>query len=139
MEYLSEDALKERLQDAEKLVEQGDKSFDEKDFLTAQMYYMRALDAFYDLKEDDRVQSVQQKYDLSRSKHLETQGKKIQAEDTEFAAREFYENRNFVEAKESATQAKNLYLEMGMQNKADEMDILLQQIATDAAIAEALK
>lgn len=138
-EKSSEDALKERFQAAEKLVEQGDKSFDEKDFLTAQMYYMRALDAFYDLKEDDRVQSVQQKYDLSRSKHLETQGKKIQAEDTEFAAREFYENRNFVEAKESATQAKNLYLEMGMQNKADEMDILLQQIATDAAIAEALK
>lgn len=138
-EKSSEDALKERLQTGEKLVEQGDKSFDEKDFLTAQMYYMRAIDAFVDLKEDLRAESVQQKYDLSKSKQLESQGKKIQAEDTEFAAREFYENKNFVEAQAAATQAKNLYLEMGLKNKADDMDVLLQQIATDAAIAEALK
>lgn len=133
------DALKERLQLAEKIEEQGDKSFDDKDFLTAEMYYMRAFDSFNDLEEEVRAQNVQQKYNLAQSKYLESRGKKIQAEDTELAAREFYENKNFVEAKESATQAKNLYIEMGLKNKADEMDILLQQIATDAAIAEALK
>ena len=138
-EKSSADALKERLQATEKLVEQGDKSFDEKDYLTAEMYYMRAIDGFVDLKEEGRVQNVQQKYDLSKSKHLETQGRKIQAEDTEFAAREFYENKNFEEAKAAATQAKNLYIEIGLQSKADEMDVLLQQIATDAAIAGALK
>lgn len=133
------DTLKERMQAAEKFEEEGDKSFDEKDYLTAAMYYMRAVESFNDLKEDLRAENAQKKYDLSQSKQLETRGKKIQAEDTEATAREFYENKNFVEAKESATQAKNLYLEIGLKNKADEMDVLLQQIATDAAIAEALK
>lgn len=133
------DTLKERLQAAEKFEEQGDTAFDEKDFLTAQMYYMRAIESYNDLKEEVRGKNAQKKYDLAGSEQLISRGKKIEAEDTEMIAREFYDKKNFVEAQASANRAKDLYIEIGLKNKADEMDALLQQIATDAAIAEALK
>ena len=138
-EKITADSLKELRDEATELEKQGDKSFDDKDYLTAQMYYMRAIGAFYDLKEEKIAATVQKKYDLASAKYEETNDKKFRAEAAEMSAQYYYTDKNFVRATEEATQAKEIYLEIGMKNKADEMDTLLQQIAVDAAIAEALK
>lgn len=138
-EKSSEEELQKRREDAIKLEKLGDEAFDAKDFLSAQMYFMSAVDDFYDLKEDMRAENIMKKYDLAHEKYAESQSKRIQAENTEAKARAFYADRNFTEAQAEAAQAKEIYLEMGMKNKADEMDILLQQISVDAAIAETLK
>lgn len=89
------------------------------------MYYTQAIEAFDNLKEFSRADSVRTKFEVAKSQSLESRGKKVQAEDTETQARELYAGRNFQQAQAAANNAKALYLELGMKNKADEMDILL--------------
>lgn len=138
-EKVTEDSLKELRKASTDFEKLGDKSFDEKDYLTAQMYYMLAIEGLYDLKEEKIAAIVQKKCDLASEKYSETNDKKFQAEAAAMSAQYHYTDKNFVRATEAANQAKEMYLALGMKNKADEMDILLQQIAVDAAIAEALR
>lgn len=72
-------------------------------------------------------------------KGYETFTQKNQAQEAEADARAFYADKNFEEAKAKATQAKELYLELGMKSKAAEMDILIQQISVDSMISNAVK
>ena len=130
---------KKAFEDATKFEEQGDASFEAGDFLAAQMYYSRAIEKFGEIKEDIKIKSVQRKFDLARAKSVEAQGTKIEAEDTEQKARNLYAEKNYEEAKAEATKAKELYTKLDMKSKVAEMDILLQQIATDEQIADALK
>ena len=137
-EKVSAEALDKAQKEAEAIVKQGDEAFDAQDYLSAQMYYTRAATAYNNLRDLEKVKILENKSDVANAKYLESRGKKIQAEDTEMMAREYYADKNFEQAKKSAQQAKTLYLENGDKNKADEMDALLQQIAVDETIAEAL-
>jgi len=131
--------LKKNLESAKDMEKKADEFFDAQDYLTAQIHYSQAIDAFESLHETAHVQSVKGKYDAAKLKYFEIRGKKIEAEDTEQDARNLNADKNYAAARASAERAKALYTELGMKNKADEMDILLGQIATDAAIDAALK
>ena len=114
----------------------GDESFAAGDYASAQMYYLTAVDQFSALLEQEKVKSIREKFEIARTKSFESRGTKVEAEDTEQRARNLYVEKNYEEAKAAATKAKELYEKLGM--NAD-MDILLEQITTDAQIAAALK
>ena len=138
-EKTSEDALKKQFDDATEYDIKGDKTFDAGDYLAAQVYYMTAIEKFSALVDTERVKIIQAKFDAARLKALESRGTKVEAEDTEQRARNFYADKNYEEAKVAVVKAKELYTTLGMKSKVDEMNILLEQIATDAAIADSLK
>ena len=135
----TEDERKKRFDDATQIEVKGDTAFDAGDYASAQIYYLRAAEAFVDLSEDIKVKSVQEKYDAAKAKIDASFKDKINAENVEADARAFYADKNFEAAKAAATQAKELYNALKMKSKADEMDILLQQIAVDSMIADAVK
>ncbi|MBQ9442238.1 MAG: protein phosphatase [Selenomonadaceae bacterium] len=138
-EKTAADDLKKRFEDAQELEKKADEFFNAKDYLTAQIHYSQAIDDFESLHEDDHAQIVKNKYDTAKLKFFETRGQKMEAEDNEEYAREHFVDKNYPEAQAAAERAKKLYTDLGMKDKADEMDILIQQITTDAAIDNALK
>ena len=138
-EKFSDDERKKRFQAATEIETQGDESFAAGDYVSAQMYYMTAIESFDELVEPRKVQLIQNKFDLAKSKSLESRGTKIEAEDTEQRARNLYADKNYTEAKAAAIKAKELYTTLDMKSKVDDMNILLEQIATDETIADSLK
>ena len=135
----SEEQLKELFKDATDTEVKGDESFAAGDYAVAQMYYLTAIEKFNALSEKEKVHSIQKKFDLARSQSFESRGTKVEAEDTEQKARNFYAEKNYEEAKAAAVKAKELYTKLEMKSKVADMDILIEQITTDAQIADALK
>ena len=138
-ERTSSDELKKEFAEATDTEVKGDESFAAGDFASAQMYYITAIEKFNALVEMDKVKSIQEKFDLAKAKSFESRGTKVEAEDTEQRARNLYVEKNYEEAKAAANKAKELYTKLEMKSKVEDMDILLEQIATDAQIANALK
>ena len=138
-EQTEADELKKQYDEANSIEQKGDKSFDDGDYLAAQMYYMTAIEKFTALLDETKVKVVQGKFELASEKTSELQSKKKDAEKAEQDARSLYSEKNFTEAKAAATVAKDAYTELGMKAKADEMEALLDEIATDEAIADTLK
>ena len=135
----SAEELKKEFAEATAIEVKGDESFAAGDYESAQMYYLTAIEKFNVLVEPDKVKAIQEKFDLARTKSFESRGTKVEAEDTEQRARNLYLDKNYEEAKAAATKAKELYDKLGMKLKVQDMDILLEQITTDAQIAAALK
>ena len=138
-ESTTDEDRKKQFEEATKLEVQGDTSYNAGDYLSAQMYYMTAIEKFEELSESIKVQAIQGKFAVARLKALESQGTKIEAEDTEVQARTFYAEQNYEAARTAATKAKDLYTKLGMKSKIEEMDILLTQIATDEMISGNVK
>ena len=135
----SAEELKKEFAEATAIEVKGDESFNAGDYASAQMYYLTAIEKFNVLVEPDKVKAIQEKFDLARTKSFESRGTKVEAEDTEQRARNLYLDKNYEEAKAAATKAKELYDKLGMKLKVQDMDVLLEQITTDAQIAAALK
>lgn len=135
----SEDERKKEFSEATAIEIKGDESFAAGDYAAAQMYYLTAIEKFNALVEMNKVKSIQDKFSLARSKSFESRGTKVEAEDTEQRARNLYVDKNYEEAKAAAIKAKELYDKLGMKLKVQDMDVLLEQITTDAQIAAALK
>lgn len=138
-EQTAADELKKQYDEAEAVEAKGDQSFDDGDYLAAQMYYMTAIEKFTSLLDETKVKVLQGKFELAKEKSTELQSKKADAEKAEQDARSLYADKNFAEAKAAAQAAKDAYTELGLKAKADEMDALLGQIATDEMIAGTLK
>ena len=138
-EKTSADELQKQYDEANSIEQKGDKSFDDGDYLAAQMYYMTALEKFNALMDDTKVKVLQGKFELANEKNSELQTKKSDAEKFEQDARNLYADKNFTEALAAATAAKDAYTELGLKAKADEMAALLDEISTDQAIAGTLK
>ena len=100
---------------------------------------MTAIGKFTSLLDETKVKVLQGKFELAKEKSAELQSKKADAEKAEQDARSLYADKNFAEAKAAAQAAKDAYTELGLKAKADEMDALLGQIATDEMIAGTLK
>lgn len=81
---------------------------------------------------------MQSKLDAAKFKSGESYSQKNDAEKSEENARNFYAENNFTAAK-AAAQAKKIYNALGKKSKVEEMDILLEQIAVDSMIADAVK
>ena len=125
--------------EAEQLEKNGDDAFDKGDYISAQMFYMRAIEKYNALYDEDKAKIIQAKYDIATGKFSDSEKQKYDAEATAKKALEYYANKNYPEAKATATAAKKMYEDLGLKTKAEEMDILLQQIATDEVIASSLK
>lgn len=125
--------------DAEQIEKNGDDAFDKGDYISAQMFYMRAIEKYNALFDADKAKLIQSKYDIATGKFTDSEKQKSDAEAAAKKALEYYANKNYPEAKAAATSAKKMFTDLGLQTKADEMDILLQQIATDEVIAASLK
>ncbi|MBR2733182.1 MAG: hypothetical protein IKD80_02895, partial [Selenomonadaceae bacterium] len=117
----------------------GDDAFDKGDYISAQMFYMRAIEKYNALFDADKAKLIQSKYDIATEKFTDSEKQKSDAEAAAKKALEYYANKNYPEAKAAATSARKIYTDLGLKTKADEMDILLQQIATDEVIAASLK
>ena len=76
---------------------------------------------------------------MLKLKVTESYSQKNDAEKAEENARNFYAEKNFTAAKAAAAQAKELYNALGKKIKAAEMNVLLEQIAVDSMIADAVK
>ena len=138
-EQTSDEERQKQFKAATETETKGDESFAANDYASAQMYYMQAIEQFSVLVEPEKIKSIQGKFDVARAKSFESRGTKVEAEDTEQRARNLYVEKNFEEAKAAATKAKELYIKLGMKSKVQDMDVLLEQISTDAMIANALK
>ena len=125
--------------EAEQIEKNGDDAFDLSDYLSAQMYYMRAMEKYTSLSETQKVAMIEKKYNIATEKFTESNNQKKDAEDMEKKARDYYAEKNYPEAKASTTMAKKMYEDLGLKSKADEMDILLQEIATDEIVAASVK
>ena len=130
---------KKDYQEAEQIEKNGDDAFDKGDYVSAQMFYMRAIEKYDTLFDADKAKLIQSKYDIAAEKFSDSEKQKSDAEATAKKALEYYANKNYSEAKAAANSAKKMYDDLGLKTKADEMDILLQQIATDEVIAASLK
>ena len=117
----------------------GDEAFENKDYVSAQMYYQTAREKFTAIYKIDEANSMKDKYDLASKKLSESFNQKREAEETEQRARKLYNEKNYTAAKQVAEQAKQLYTAMNLKGKIEEMEILLEQITTDAIIADNLK
>lgn len=138
-EKISAEERQKRYDGALKSEQKGDESFESGDYLSAQMYYMTAIEQFMDLNEAPKVKSLQAKFDAAQQKDADSRSQKSEAENAETQARNFYLDKNYTAAKAAATQAKEIYAAQGLKTKVDEMDILLQQISVDAVISDAVK
>lgn len=137
-ERLTDEAKKKSYEEAEQIEKTGDDAFDKEDYLSAQMFYMRAIEKYISLEEPDKAKLIQTKYDIATQKFSEADKRKKDAEAMEQKARDYYANRNYAEAKSTVAMAKTMYSNLGLKTKVDEMDILLQQIATDEVIDNSL-
>ena len=138
-EQTSDEERQKQFKAATETETKGDESFAAGDYESAQMYYLTAIEKFNVLVETEKVKSIQGKFDVARAKSFESRGTKVEAEDTEQRARNFYADKNYEEAKAAAIKAKELYDKLGMKLKVQDMDVLLEQISTDEMIANALK
>ena len=128
-----------QLNNAIQYANKGDEAFTAKDYVSAQMYYQTAREKFTAIYKIDESNSMKDKYDLAGVKLSEILNQRREAENTEQRARELYNDRNFSAAKQMANQAKQLFSKMDMKGKVEEMEILIEQITTDAIIADNLK
>lgn len=138
-ERLTDEAKKKSYEEAEQLEKNGDDAFDNEEYLSAQMFYMRAIEKYISLEENDKAKLIQTKYDIATEKYSASVSRKKDAEAMEQKARDYYANKNYAEAKSTVAMAKQMYADLGLKTKVDEMDILLQQIATDELIDDSLK
>ena len=137
-ERQSEEGIAKANEEIEQIEKQGDEALAAGDYLSARMYYVTAIDRYKATFNEPKVAIVTEKYETARAKFAENENSKKLAADTEQKARDFYADKNYAEATATAKQAKDMYEALGMKSKVDEMDILLQQIATDNAIANSL-
>ena len=138
-EKIEAEDLKRYLEAAKGFEDKGNEAYNAKDYLTAQMHYSQAIDAYDLLQEPSRANAAKEKYIMARDKFNETRGTKVQAEEAEQTARNNYADKNYTEAKAAAETAKQLYSTLGLKDKVADIDVLIEQIMADAAIDNALK
>lgn len=110
---------------AAQLAAEGDKAFAEGDYGSANVYYAMAIEKYQGLGDDAHAELIQSKLDACMEKAEENKKKEQQAEEYINAGNEQTAAGNFMEAKKQYLFAKNIYRELGMDDKVREMDGLI--------------
>lgn len=110
---------------AAQLAAEGDKAFAEGDYGSANVYYAMAIEKYQGLGDDAHAELIQSKLDACMEKAEENKKKEQQAEEYVNAGNEQTAAGNFMEAKKQYLFAKNIYRELGMDDKVREMDGLI--------------
>lgn len=110
---------------AAQLAAEGDKAFAEGDYGSANVYYAMAIEKYRDLEDGVHAELIQSKLDTCMQKVEESRKKEQQAADYANVGSEQAAAGNFMEAKKQYLFAKNIYRELGMDDKVREMDGLI--------------
>lgn len=110
---------------AAQLAAEGDKAFAEGDYGSANVYYAMAIEKYQGLGDNAHAELIQSKLDACMEKAEENKKKEQQAEEYVNAGNEQTAAGNFMEAKKQYLFAKNIYRELGMDDKVREMDGLI--------------
>ncbi len=110
---------------AAQLAAEGDKAFAEGDYGSANVYYAMAIEKYQGLGDNAHAELIQSKLDACTEKAEENKKKEQQAEEYVNAGNEQTAAGNFMEAKKQYLFAKNIYRELGMDDKVREMDGLI--------------
>ncbi len=116
---------------AAQLAVEGDKAFAEGDYDSASAFYAMAIEKYQELGDDVHVVLIQTKLDSCRLKAEEIKEKEQQAQDYVNDGKQQADDGNYVEAKKQYLLAKNIYKELGMDDKAEELDGLMEILAAE--------
>ncbi|MCI9071262.1 MAG: hypothetical protein HFH80_00360 [Lachnospiraceae bacterium] len=111
---------------AARLAAEGDKAFAEGDYGSANVYYAMAIEKYQELGDNAHAELLQSKLDASTQKAEDNKKKEHQAEDYVTAGNAQTASGNYMEAKKLYLFAKNIYRELGMDDKVREMDGLIE-------------
>lgn len=116
---------------AAQLAVEGDKAFAEGDYDSASAFYAMAIEKYQELGDDVHVVLIQTKLDSCRLKAEEIKEKEQQAQDYVNDGQQQADDGNYAEAKKQYLLAKNIYKELGMDDKAEELDGLMEILAVE--------
>ena len=116
---------------AAQLAVEGDKAFAEGDYDSASAFYAMAIEKYQELGDDVHVVLIQTKLDSCRLKAEEIKEKEQQAQDYVNDGQQQADDGNYAEAKKQYLLAKNIYKEWGMDDKAEELDGLMEILAAE--------
>ena len=116
---------------AAQLAVEGDKAFAEGDYDSASAFYAMAIEKYQELGDDVHVVLIQTKLDSCRLKAEEIKEKEQQAQDYVNDGKQQADDGNYAEAKKQYLLAKNIYKELGMDDKAEELDGLMEILAVE--------
>ena len=116
---------------AAQLAVEGDKAFAEGDYDSASAFYAMAIEKYQELGDDVHVVLIQTKLDSCRLKAEEIKEKEQQAQDYVNDGKQQADDGNYAEAKKQYLLAKNIYKELGMDDKAEELDGLKEILAVE--------
>ncbi len=119
--------------------EQGDKSFESKDYVSAQIFYQSAMDKFTALGELDQANKMKTKLDNAVQKQGDSTQSKLDAQAMEDKAKSLYAAKDYSGARQAALSAKQMHAALGNQAKVDEMNTLISQIDIDSIIDKNLQ
>lgn len=117
---------------AAQLAVEGDKAFAEGDYDSASAFYAMAIEKYQELGDDVHVVLIQTKLDSCRLKAEEIKEKEQQAQDYVNDGKQQADDGNYAEAKKQYLLAKNIYKELGVDDKAEELDGLMEILAAEA-------
>lgn len=116
---------------AAQLAVEGDKAFAEGDYDSASAFYAMAIEKYQELGDDVHVVLIQTKLDSCRLKAEEIKEKEQQAQDYVNDGKQQADDGNYAEAKKQYLLAKNIYKELGVDDKAEELDGLMEILAVE--------
>ncbi len=112
------------------LVSEGDKAFAEGDYEGANVYYAMALEKYQELNDTVHAELIRTKMASSGQKAEENEQKEQQAEEYLTAGKEQEAAGNNLEAKKQYLFAKNIYKQLKMDDKVNEIDGLIEILET---------
>lgn len=115
---------------AAQLALEGDKAFSEGDFDGAKAYYTMALEKYQQLTDNTHAELIQTKITSSESKAEQNKQKETQADDYVAAGREQEMAGSKLEAKKQYLFAKNIYKELKMDDRVEEVDGMIEVLET---------
>lgn len=121
---------------AAELVRQGEEAFSEGDYDGANVFYLIAVEKYAALEDSAQIEFLNMKIAALKEKQAETAARAEDAKALEDLARQLEELNDYTQAKIHYQYAKAAYLEIGKNNKADEIQGKIDLIDAKEAQAE---
>ncbi len=103
------------------LVAQGDAAYSEGDYDGAMVFYLIALEKYTKLEDTTRIAFLNKKIIALNEKQTEVEARMEEAKELEEQARAYEEEKDYEQAKIQYQYAKEIYAELGKDNKANEI------------------
>lgn len=118
------------------LVRQGDEAYKEGDYDGAMVFYLIGLEKYTALEDTAQISYLNKKIIALNEKQEEVEARMDEAKELEEQARLSEEEKDYEQAKIQYQYAKAAYMEIGKENKADEIQGKIDVVDTKKAQAE---